>query len=88
MMLMKDFVDLWLVKLLIFWMDSLLCWVMMPRHPTSRGTKSTEKPAALMSLTNDEYLLVFSSLEVWRRSSQGTVSSMMVIKGNDGDVFC
>ena len=64
---------------LISLMDSLLSWSMILRTPTSNGMKSTEKPAAWISLTRDEYLLFLCSRDVVSLSYQGAVNSIMVM---------
>ena len=53
----------------------------MPLTPISKGMNWTECPVSLMSWISDEYLLVLCSLAWSSLSSQGHVSSMIVMDG-------
>ena len=61
--------------------ESLFLWLTIPLTPISRGMNSTPWPVSLMSLMSDAYLSVLCSLAFSSLSSQGQVSSMMMIQG-------
>ena len=62
-------------------MDSLFLWLTMPLTPISRGMNCTPWPVSVMSVMSDAYLLVLCSLAFSSLSSQGQVSSMMMMQG-------